>query len=233
MILHSARRKSQHGLSLVELLVGVTVGLFIVSGAAMLTATQLTDNRRLLLETQLQQDLRAAADMITRDFRRSGFYTGSEQFVWTSTRSAFPKGSIESWSAVTASTGDSAEIDYRYERAVMETSFGFLRDSSASSMRSKLAGGREEDLTDPKTMNITAFNVARVPLPATQIECPKLCADGTKSCWPVLKVRAYVLTLQGQSRADPSIRRTLRTEVRLRNDYLQINPVLAGDLCPA
>ncbi|MBL0296208.1 MAG: hypothetical protein IPQ21_03185 [Betaproteobacteria bacterium] len=53
-------------------MVGITVGLFIVAAAAMLVTTQLGDNRRLLLETQVQQDLRATADIITRELRRAG-----------------------------------------------------------------------------------------------------------------------------------------------------------------
>lgn len=56
----------QRGLSLVELMVGITVGLFVVAAAATLVANQLSDNRRLLLETQVQQDLRATMDIITR-----------------------------------------------------------------------------------------------------------------------------------------------------------------------
>ena len=51
-------------------MVGVAVGLFVVAAASMLVATQLSDNRRLTLETQVQQDLRAAADIITRELRR-------------------------------------------------------------------------------------------------------------------------------------------------------------------
>ncbi len=45
--------RSQRGLSLVELMVGITDGLFVVAAAATLVANQLSDNRRLLLETQV------------------------------------------------------------------------------------------------------------------------------------------------------------------------------------
>ena len=57
---------SQRGMSLVELMVGITVGLFIVAAATTLMANQLSDNRKLLVETQIQQDLRASMDIITR-----------------------------------------------------------------------------------------------------------------------------------------------------------------------
>ena len=67
-------RATQQGASLVELLVGVAVGLFIVAGATLIVSTQLSENKRLLAETQLQQDLRAAADIMTRELRRSGYW---------------------------------------------------------------------------------------------------------------------------------------------------------------
>ena len=64
--------RSQRGLSLVELMVGIAVGLFVVAGAVMVVTTQLGDNRRLLLDAQLQQDLRATLDIVTREVRRAG-----------------------------------------------------------------------------------------------------------------------------------------------------------------
>jgi len=74
MRLHPIRRhrSAQQGLSLVELMVGITIGLFVVAAASLVVSNQLFDNRRLLLETQLQQDLRATMDIITRQLRRAG-----------------------------------------------------------------------------------------------------------------------------------------------------------------
>ena len=72
-------RQRQTGLSLVELMVGVAVGLFVVAGATLVVSNQLGDNRRLMLETQIQQDLRAAADLIARDLRRSGYWASVQR----------------------------------------------------------------------------------------------------------------------------------------------------------
>ena len=66
------RSGSQRGLSIVELMVGIAIGLIIVAAASLLMSGQLNENRRLLAETQLQQDLRAASDIITRELRRIG-----------------------------------------------------------------------------------------------------------------------------------------------------------------
>jgi type IV pilus assembly protein PilW len=49
MLKSTRMRRGQRGLSIVELMVGVAIGLFVVAGAAMLLSTQLSDNRQLLL----------------------------------------------------------------------------------------------------------------------------------------------------------------------------------------
>ena len=63
-------------------MVGVAIGLFVVAAASMLVVTQLSDNRRLTLETQVQQDLRASADIITRELRRAGHWGKARDGVW-------------------------------------------------------------------------------------------------------------------------------------------------------
>ena len=77
-----AWQRRQRGLSIVELMVGVAIGLFVVAAASMLVVTQLSDNRRLTLETQVQQDLRATADIITRELRRAGHWGKARDGVW-------------------------------------------------------------------------------------------------------------------------------------------------------
>ena len=75
-------RRRQRGLSLVELMTGTALGLFIASGAISLFAGQLGSARRLMLEARVQQDLRSAADLMTRELRRSGYWGAAESGVW-------------------------------------------------------------------------------------------------------------------------------------------------------
>ena len=82
MLTSTRRRAAQRGLSIVEMMVGVTIGLLVVAGATMVVSTQLLDNRQLMVETQVQQDLRAAADIITRDLRRAGYTSNPQNGVW-------------------------------------------------------------------------------------------------------------------------------------------------------
>ena len=76
----SSRR--MRGMSLVELMVGIAVGLLIVAAATCVLVSQLHDHRRLMLETQLQQDLRTASDIIVRELRRSGYWGSAHRAAW-------------------------------------------------------------------------------------------------------------------------------------------------------
>ena len=82
MPLQISMQSRKRGLSIVELMIGIAIGLFIVAGATLMLTTQLGDNRRLLLEAQVQQDMRAAADMISRDIRRAGYWGQSYCQLW-------------------------------------------------------------------------------------------------------------------------------------------------------
>jgi type IV pilus assembly protein PilW len=226
-----SRRLSQRGVSLVELMVGVTVGLFVVAAAAMLVGSQLSDNRRLLLETQLQQDLRSSADIITRELRRAGYWSQSEQGFWTPAAGPQPN----PFAAVTMPVA--TEVNYTYRRGPgQEGPYGFRLDTTAGSIRTLLAGAGWQDLTDPRTLRITALNI--VPSNSNEIvlPCPKDCPGpgGPQDCWPRLVVRSFTVTITGQAVHDAAIQRTLQTTVRLRNDLVRFNdPLNPTQYCPA
>jgi type IV pilus assembly protein PilW len=226
-----ARRRTsagQLGLSLVELMVGIAVGLFVVAGAAMVVSTQLGDNRRLLLETQVQQDLRATLDIVARELRRAGAMPNPVGMVSTATAAA----QVNPLQGVTLSAGDSQAV-FQFERAPGITGpFGFkLEDGVVKS----LLGGVWQELTDGNVMRVTRFQFTPAFEPAQVIPCPRACAAGPAdtSCWPTLVVRAYDIEIEAQSLADPAVRRRLATQVRLANDMVQSNLVPpSGSLCP-
>ncbi|MBC7956050.1 MAG: prepilin-type N-terminal cleavage/methylation domain-containing protein, partial [Cytophagales bacterium] len=65
-------RRHQQGLSIVELMVGMAIGLVIVAAALFALTHHLRTNQSLLIEARLMQDLRTASDLIARDLRRAG-----------------------------------------------------------------------------------------------------------------------------------------------------------------
>ncbi len=228
-------RRAQHGLTLVEMMVGIAVGLFVVAAASMLVVTQLNDNRRLLLETQLQQDLRAAAEIITRELRRSGHWTLSERLVWSSS------GPNENnpFAAVTPDNAEATQASFRYmRRAGEEGPFGFRLttvgsgDAARGVVQTLLSSGGWQDLTDSLVLDVTTFAVTPRNGPAMPIACSQLCADGSTDCWPTLTVRELVVDLVARSARDPAVERSLTTVVRLRNDLVVFRSGVPNRACP-
>ena len=77
-------RKQQAGVTLVELMIGLLVGLIVVAAGTNIFSTSIrgqTDNINL---TRLNQDMRAMMDIMVRDIRRAGFWTSQpDLYIFT------------------------------------------------------------------------------------------------------------------------------------------------------
>lgn len=217
------------GLSLVELMVGIAIGLFIVASASLVVSTQLSDNRRLLLEVQVQQDLRATAEIITRELRRSGSRDNATIGVWQSGVGVTPN------PFNTISHADAnREVRFDYERGTNLPSLGFRLNPDRPVVQSFIGTGWQ-DLTDGNTLNVTGFRVEPVPAVVTVIPCAKACSADPldTACWPRFSARSYIIEITGQAVSDANVRRTIRSEVRVRNDQIVLHASLpAGQACP-
>lgn len=220
----------QRGLSLVELMVGMALGLMVVAGAALVTSTQVSDSRRLLIETQMQQDLRAAADIITRDLRRTGSWGYSNLARDTVWSSANPLPQPNTYTTVTLTGGPPAtEVSYRYYRNTSATGpFGFKLDNGI--IKSYISGTSWQDLTDGRTMTVTSFTIAPSDGPAVQLPCPHDCPGGGTACFPTWTVRQLVVEITAQAVSDQAIVRSIRAVAKPRNDLL--TPSGVSQVCP-
>ncbi len=220
------RRQRQRGLSLVELMVGVAIGLIVVAAATMLVATQLADNRRLLLETQIQQDLRATADIIVREVRRSGYWARARQGVWTAGATPI----VNAYSTLTSPSN--TEVGFAYSSAT--EALEFLEDNAASAAETRgfrlngavietfLGGGGWQALTDGTTLNVTELRVELDTVATTTMTCPKDCTGpgGPQACWPVATVRVVNVFIDGTAVTDSAVRRSVRSSARVRNELI-------------
>lgn len=233
-------QRHQRGLSLVELMVGITVGLIIVAGASVLLSTQIIENRRLIAEAQVQQDLRATADIITRELRRSGS-VGADSLmlgqIWTLDSAAEPRPNTRS-ATLTPASGTSSTVGFNYLPGVAGTDgpFGYRLDTARGVIETLLVAGGWQDLTDPATVNITRFEVERLDDTVIRMPCTKPCpTTGDSSCWPTVSVRSFEVRITAQSRALPDVVRTHRSRVRLRNDFFRFYQHIdtpAAAVCP-
>lgn len=217
-------------MSLVELMVGIAVGLFIVAAATTLMANQLSDNRKLLVETQIQQDLRATMDIITRQLRRAGVLDILQAQAGLGTASGL-SGVKSTFTTVTPAAGASSEVGFSFYRDAGATVYGFKLE--ADGIKS-FSGVQWQELTDVNVMKVTAFTVTPVRVESAKLACPKLCADGTAGCWPQLLVRDYTVAITAEAKNDATVRRSMTSRVRLRNDWVRFNDAANPNaVCPS
>ncbi len=233
-----AAPRGQRGLSIVEMMVGVAIGLIVVAASSLLVSTQLGDNRRLLTETQLQQDLRASMDIITRELRRAGAQReeGVLKSLWQPNQTAVHN--TRAWD-LTPAAGFASVVGFEYEpESGAEVSrLGFERVGNV--IKTNLASIGPQELTDGNVLKVTEFivtaNNSGLTVPGSapeQLPCPKKCPDGTAACWPRLTVRELDVKITGESVAFPEVKRSLQSNVRLRNDYLPFFNKVAEQVCP-
>ena len=213
-----ARRRAR-GISLIELMVGLVVSLIVVGGALSMMVRIQTTSWRLMIETRLNQDLRAAADLMARDLRRSGYWGNAIQGTL-----AQGVGSVAAQNPYRALSGSTADgLAYGFSRDAVENNtldtaeqFGFRLYSGVLQMQ--LTSGVWQNLTDDKNVLVTALAVTPTltALPIGSL-CSKPCAVGTPNC-AVSTVRNLAITLTGQSVRDSTVVRSTAMTVRVRND---------------
>ncbi len=224
------------GMSIIELMVGITIGLFILAGATLVVTGQLSEGRRLLTDTQIQQDLRAASDIIARDVRRAGYTAAASFNIWPK---VIADGLVNPYVGMTpegpamtaAGDGVTSSLEYSFSSAnttggednkvsAKEVS-GFRYNSSDQTIEIQLGSGDWQALTDPNTVLITSFKIVisgqYLTIPCTDT-CPVV---GVAGCELKMNVRSVNFVIVGQSAHDPAMRRSIDTSVRLRNDMLR------------
>ena len=216
----------QRGLSIVELLVGVVIALFIAAAGTTLLANHLRENRALLLEARLMQDLRTAADLVSRDLRRAGYWGAAVDGVWSDGASSV---AANPYAALSPAAAASDATSFGYSRDATENhtvdsneQFGFRLRNGAIEIQ--LGAGNWQALTDAGTLTITQFTVTptvqSVSLEAfCAVPCPPASAV-TAACGPQQQVRSLALAITGRLVTDASVKRSLRSSVRLRNDLV-------------
>jgi prepilin peptidase dependent protein B len=235
-LIRCPRSRAQRGLSIIELMVGVAVGMFIVGGAIKLFVDMFSNNRRLLIETRVNQDLRAAADIVARDLRRAGYWQGASAAFNTAPGAAPTPNPYADYGAASTAAGS---ITYAYDRdgnSTVNTAerAGFSFNNNQIYM---VVGGASQPLTDPATVRITRFEIAN-SASATQwislaqhCQCVGLGASAAGGCDPAVVaasasgpqvgMRWVDIIIEGEATAASAVRRQVVESVRLRNDQLR------------
>ena len=229
----SKPRRLSLGMSIVELLIGIAIGLFILAGASAMLVSNVTNSRQLLIEARINQDLRATMDLVTRDLRRGGYW-GNSLAGTLATGSA----SVTQANPYSAVTSTGTQIDYAYTRDTTENNaldagteqFGFRLNKTTNAIEMNV-GGTWQTLTNTDILNIPASGFTITPTETTidiRAACAKTCTDtvlspsvptSIQNC-PRVQVRTYNIVLAGTSKTNSAVRRTLRSQVRVRNEAM-------------
>jgi prepilin peptidase dependent protein B len=230
------RSAAQRGLSMIELMVGLTLGMLVVVGGISLFVNNAVTSRQLNQETRINQDLRAAVDLIARDLRRAGYWGDSLRgTVATSATSSTT--TANPYRAITAATN---QIDYNFSRDTTEDDtlendeqFGFRLNGGAIEMQTDGTPTRRA-VTDPASLTVTAFTIT--PTETSVVvnnACSRMCCTAADvaaavtgctvvtlsagSC-PTVRIRQYLVTVTGRATNNSTITRSLSARVRARND---------------
>ncbi len=230
------RRAASRGVGIVELLVGLALGLFVVTGGLLMLAQFTGENRRLLVETRVIQDLRAASDTITRDIRRAGYWDAASSSVWIAGGPAVPPqnayGGIAASACATASTwvatptGAATALCYRIAldtNNVADDNERYGVEVEDGVVYTVIDGRAREAITDATSIVITNLVIT----PSSQVlDAADFCSKTCTSNCPQVVVREFEVLIKGHAPGDATVSRSLRSNVRVRNDHY-------GGQCPA
>jgi type IV pilus assembly protein PilW len=206
-------RTPLRGLTLVELLLGLAIGLFVVAAALSLWAGRIREHRVLLLQGRLMQDLRVATEVVTRDLRRAGYWAAPIATTGNP------------YAAVAPASAASDAVSFSFSRDATEDhalgageQFGFRLRAGVIEM---LLGDRWQALTDAGTVTITTFDIVPHTHEIALLGfCAQPCVPKTPQCMPRQLVRSLAVTISGRAVTERTLVRTVRSQVRLRNDAI-------------
>lgn len=223
-------RAHPRGHTLVELLVGMTAGLCVLTGAGTLAVGHANHARRLALATQLQQDMRAALDIVVRDLRRSG-HDGRAHRLLRAVPDPAPAPIPAVYMPARAAGANAIDLTTSHDRdrgdaenghVDSDEAGGFRLDPKSGALQVRLGAGGYQDLTDRQVMTVTAFSVRQIDRP---IALPCVATAGCAApagCTQI--VRLLQVEIRAQSRSDATVQRALQSAVRMRNDPLKCAP---------
>jgi prepilin peptidase dependent protein B len=222
-VMKAGSRRRSHGLTLVELMLAMALGLFIVAIAMTFMVNRLREHRALLLESRLVHDLRSTAALVARDLRRAGHWGDASAALWQpgSPRVDNPYTELAPASGSTDVLGFAISRD-AIENHVLDSNeqFGFRLHQGAVEMM--LGGGSWQALTDTATMQVLSFSMTpQVREVSLAHACAKPCALGAADCPPTQVLRSISIALTARSITDAQLVRSAWSDVRLRNDVVR------------
>lgn len=240
-VCRKARQAS--GLTLVELLVALALGLLVVGGAATLLIDQLGQQRKRLADARLTLTLHSVADLAVRELRRAGHW-GRADDGWPADEGSDPVRLDNPHASVLPDTSSTPTPAWSYGRASTDhpelrddrnrdnDEVGALRlNASTQALDLRMAGpslapgsgDHWQALTDPSRLRVTRWLVTRRDMRVNLLaSCARTtCEADDALCPPQRLIRLLQIDLSGHDPAEPALTRHVSRLVRVRNDELR------------
>lgn len=208
-------RKTQQGFTLIELMISVTLGIFLVAGALNVFSSTVSSGSRSMSMTRLNQDLQAILDVMGNEIKRAGFIQNSNN-VTTSSIISVPSSTCLLYEYDTVRDGNIGNEDkrgFRYNSTDKTVEF---RESSTGSCTGSNTSWRA--LNDKRTVTVTATNIT---LSSSCFNLTQHKTDGT-TCGTAntgdYLLTSYVInvSLTGQAANDADTARTVNGSYNMR-----------------
>lgn len=239
MVCRGCRRPG--GIGLVEMLVTIALGLFLIAVTAGMLVSQLAEHRRMLLDTRLTQELRAVLDLVARDVKRAGYWGSATDATWSGGPATAASNPYQGLAP--APGASDSRLGYAYSRDATEDQvvagaerFGLRLNSGNRSADWRTSGAAIspsdadtwQALNDPGVVRVTRISVtSREQTVSLADRCAiAACPASAPDCPPRLALRQVEIEVEGVATTDPALTRRLRAQVSLRN------PAVIG-ACPA
>ena len=214
---------------MVDLLLGMGLGLFLCAAAAGLMLSQLREHKRLLAETLLQQDLRNAMALIRQEIRRSGALAAAHERVPEPGTAPAALDDAPSLQLLRDGTPAPAELSgnglrLQYDRTPRAGHDAVDRraDRGFRLQEAQLQYLLErswQPWSDSATVRFTRLEL-RLKAASSALARPCSCAAARRPCDLRLQGQVINVLLVGQSRLDASTVRSLHSSIRVRNDQV-------------
>ena len=206
-------RKKQHGVSLIEILIGLSISMIIAVAVLGIFTNTIDGSQRILYSGKLERDLNAIMDSIVADVQRTGY--------WANATSSSTNPFYASGTDITTNVAANC-VTFAYDRnndgSVSDSDqFGYRLGTSAiqfrptgSTFACSAAAGNWVDFTDPNTIIITAFTTTLNNIPVD--------IDGSGSGTDATYYRTLTLTLSAYLKNDSTTTKTITRTIKLYNN---------------
>ena len=224
------RRSRQAGVTLIELMVSLVIGLIILGAVLTFVVSAVRANSETVVDMRLTQDLRTTINLLTREIRRTGYDRIAEQGI------ASGSGNFSRYLDVAVNTaGDCIVMSYNQPaanasdtavdakerkgfRLVQSGGVGVIEAGTGLSAvaATECTAGTWTPLTDPRQVDISTldFSLAETCIYPTPARCMSTASE------PYAIVRSVDITLEGALVRQPDVVRRLTDSVRIRADTL-------------